>query len=260
MTAGSHTNADEKRCKITVLLHSPAALKLFLGVLVLFFFSSSYFDCFFWILLPPNQNCALWEESQGRHTAAPGTGGRSRCFHCCMGCGSALMQHKQHILSSSKHGHHGTASAWKLPWKVTKASKFLNFPSKNTSFKASEQNKKHPWISVLRATRHMPSCKIILQASWIAALSIKAELSGPTVYHTFYTVRGSSCLSRLRCRWRGETAADVWPAESPISCDGGRARSRLQVSSISEDKLATRDRKEAAWSEAVHRTSQGTNS
>lgn len=38
MTAGSHTNADEKRCKITVLLHSPAALKLFLGVLVLFFF------------------------------------------------------------------------------------------------------------------------------------------------------------------------------------------------------------------------------
>lgn len=47
MTAGSHTNADEKRCKITVLLHSPAALKLFLGVLVLFFFFSSYFDCFF---------------------------------------------------------------------------------------------------------------------------------------------------------------------------------------------------------------------
>ena len=106
----------------------------------------------------------------------------------------------------------------------------------------------------------MPSCKIILQVSWIAALSIKAEQFGPTVYYTFYIVRGSSCLSRLRRRWKGETEADVWLSESPISRDGGRARSRLQVSWISEDKLAPRDRKEAAWFEAVHRTSQGTKS
>ena len=38
MTAGSHTNADEKRCKITVLLHSPAAPFL---ILIAFFLNSS---------------------------------------------------------------------------------------------------------------------------------------------------------------------------------------------------------------------------
>lgn len=71
MTAGSHTNADEKRCKITVLLHSPAALKLFLGVLVLFFF-------FFLLIL-----IAFFLNSSTSKSKLCTLGGVTGQAHCC---------------------------------------------------------------------------------------------------------------------------------------------------------------------------------